>query len=86
MYAARSLSSVSQAGTLTTREYFRQGERLENVRGQLSAAASAVRDYLLDPDSLALPRHREQASRAWLQTMEAIDAYKGSLQTWNGGP
>ena len=77
VYAARSLSSVSQAGTLTTRAYFQQGERLENVRGQLSAAASAVRDYLLDPDSLALPRHREQASRSWLQTMEAIAAYKG---------
>jgi signal transduction histidine kinase len=77
VYAARSLSSVSQAGTLTTRAYFQQGERLENVRGQLSAAASAVRDYLLDPDSLALPRYREQARRSWLQTMEAIAAYKG---------
>jgi signal transduction histidine kinase len=77
VYAARSLSSVSQAGTLATREYFRQGERLENVRGQLSAAASAVRDYLLDPDSLALPRHREQARRSWLQAMKAIEDYKG---------
>ncbi len=77
VYAARSLSSVSQAGTLATREYFRQGERLENVRGQLSAAASAVRDYLLDPDSLALPRHREQARLSWLQAMKAIEDYKG---------
>jgi hypothetical protein len=77
VYAARSLSSVSQAGTLTTRAYFQQGERLENVRGQLSAAASAVRDYLLDPDSLALPRHREQARRSWLQAMKAIQDYKG---------
>src|SRR5579862_6548461 len=77
VYASSSLSSVSEAGTLTTRAYFQQGERLENVRGQLSAAASAVRDYLLDPDSFALPRHREQARRSWLQTMEAIEVYKG---------
>ena len=76
VYAARSLSSVSQAGTLATREYFRQGERLEDVRGQVSAAASAVRDYLLDPDSLALPNHREQARRSWSQAMKAIEDYK----------
>jgi signal transduction histidine kinase len=61
---------------LTTREYFQQGERLESVRLLLSSAASAVRDYLLDPDSLALPRHREQARRSWLQAMKAIEDYK----------
>jgi signal transduction histidine kinase len=77
VYAARSLSSVSRAGTLTTREYFQQGERLESVRRQLSSASSAVRDYLLDPDSLALPRHREQARRSWLQAIQAIEDYKG---------
>jgi signal transduction histidine kinase len=76
VYAARSLSNVSRAGTLTTREYFQQGERLESVRLLLSSAASAVRDYLLDPDSLALPRHREQARRSWLQAMKAIEDYK----------
>jgi signal transduction histidine kinase len=77
VYAARSLSSVSRAGTVTTREYFQQGERLESVRRLLSSAASAIRDYLLDPDSLALPVHREQARRSWLEAMKAIEDYKG---------
>jgi hypothetical protein len=49
VYAAGSLSSVSRAGTLTTREYFQQSERLESVHLLLSSAASAIRDYLLDP-------------------------------------
>src|ERR1039458_4081308 len=46
VYAAGSLSSVSRAGTLTTREYFQQSERLESVHLLLSSAASAIRDYL----------------------------------------
>src|ERR1022692_986331 len=77
LYAARSLSSVSRAGTLTAREYFQQSERLERVHLLLSSAAGAVRDYLLDPDSLALSRHREQARVSWAQAMKAIQAYEG---------
>ena len=77
LYAARSLSSVSRAGTLTAREYFRQSERLEGVHLLLSSAAGAVRDYLLDSDSLALPRHREEARRSWSQAIKAIEVYKG---------
>lgn len=77
VYAAGSLSSVSRAGTLTTREYFQQSERLESVHLLLSSAASAIRDYLLDPDSLALPRHREQARASWSRAMKAIEDYEG---------
>src|ERR1039457_3919282 len=77
VYAARSLSSVSRAGTLTTREYFQQSERLESVHLLLSSAASAIRDYLLDPDSVALSRHREQARVSWTQAMKAIQDYEG---------
>ena len=77
LYAARSLSSVSRAGTLTAREYFQQSERLERVHRLLSSAAGAVRDYLLDSDSLALPRHREEARRSWSQAIRAIEDYKG---------
>jgi signal transduction histidine kinase len=77
LYAARSLSSVSRAGTLTAREYFQQSERLERVHRLLSSAAGAVRDYLLDSDSLALPRHREEARRSWSQAIKAIEDYKG---------
>ena len=77
VYAAGSLSSVSRAGTLTTREYFQQSERLESVHLLLSSAASAIRDYLLDPDSLALSRHRERARVSWTQAMKAIQAYEG---------
>ena len=77
VYAAGSLSSVSRAGTLTTREYFQQSERLESVHLLLSSAASAIRDYLLDPDSLALSRHREQARVSWTQAMKAIQVYEG---------
>src|ERR1035438_5562561 len=77
VYAAGSLSSVSRAGTLTTREYFQQSERLESVHLLLSSAASAIRDYLLDPDSLALSMHREQARVSWAQAMKAIQAYEG---------
>ena len=76
VYAARSLSNVSDAGTLTTRAYIQQGELLEDVRAHTSAAASGVRDYLLDRDSVALPKHREQARRSWLQAMKAIEDYK----------
>jgi len=76
VYAARSLSSVSRAGTLTTRQYFQQGERLQNVRRLLSAAASAVRDYLLDPNPATLSTHREQARRSWSQAINAIEDYK----------
>ena len=76
VYAARSLSSVSRAGMSTTREYFQQSERLERVHLLLSSAAGAVRDYLLDSDSLVLPRHREQARRSWAQAMKAIGDYK----------
>src|ERR1022692_2326645 len=78
VYAAGSLSNVSRAGTLTTREYFQQSERLESVHLLLSSAASAVRDYLLDPDSLALSRHREQARVSWAQAMKAIQAFMGT--------
>src|ERR1019366_8429296 len=77
VYSAGSLSNVSRAGTLTTREYFQQSERLEGVHLLLSSAASAVRDYLLDPDSLALSRHREQARVSWAQAMKAIQAHEG---------
>ena len=77
VYAVGSLSSVSRAGTLTTREYFQQSERLESVHLLLSSAASAIRDYLLDPDSLALSRHREQARVSWTQAMKAIQVYEG---------
>jgi signal transduction histidine kinase len=77
VYAAGSLSSVSRAGTLTTHAYFQQSERLEKVHLLLSSAASAIRDYLLDPDSLALPRHREQARVSWSQAMKAIQDYEG---------
>ena len=77
VYSAGSLSNVSRAGTLTTREYFQQSERLESVHLLLSSAASAIRDYLLDPDSLALSRHREQARVSWAQAMKAIQAYEG---------
>jgi signal transduction histidine kinase len=76
VYAARSLSSVSRAGTLTTREYFQQSECLERVHLLLSSANSAIRDYLLDPDPLALARHREQAMVSRSQAMGAIDDYK----------
>ena len=76
VYAARSLSSVSRAGTLTTREYFLQSERLESAHLLLSSAASAIRDYLLDPDPLALPRHREQARVSWSQAIQAIQDYE----------
>jgi len=75
-YAARSLSSVSRAGVLTTREYFQQSARLERVHLYLSLAAGAVRDYLLDPDYLALPRHRERARDSWSQAMKAIKDYE----------
>jgi signal transduction histidine kinase len=68
---------VSRAGTLTAREYFQQSERLERVHRLLSSAAGAVRDYLLDSDSLALPRHREEARRSWSQAIKAIEDYKG---------
>jgi hypothetical protein len=64
VYAARALSDVSRAGTLTTHEYLQQGERLERVHSLLSSSASAVRDYLVDPDSLALPNHRARARRS----------------------
>src|ERR1035441_6243647 len=77
VYAARSLSSVSRAGMSTTREYFQQSERLERVHLLLSSAAGAVRDYLLDSDSLALPKHREEARRSWSQAIKAIEDYKG---------
>lgn len=77
LYAARSLSSVSRAGTLTAREYFQQSERLERVHLLLSSAAGAVRDYLLDSDFPALPRHREEARRSWSQAIKAIEDYKG---------
>src|ERR1035438_3043696 len=77
VYSAGSLSNVSRAGTLTTREYFQQSERLENVHLLLSSAASAIRDYLLDPDSLALSRHREQARASWAQAMKAMQTYEG---------
>ena len=76
VYAARSLSSVNRAGMLTTREYFQQSERLERVHLLLSFAAGAVRDYLLDSDSLALPGHREQARRSWAQAIKAIGDYR----------
>jgi signal transduction histidine kinase len=76
VYAARSLSSVSRAGMSTTREYFQQSERLERVHLLLSSAAGAVRDYLLDSDSPALPGHREQARRSWAQAMQAIGDYR----------
>ena len=76
VYAARSLSSVSRAGMSTTREYFQQSERLERVHLLLSSAAGAVRDYLLDSDSLALPGHREQARRSWAQAIKAIGDYR----------
>jgi signal transduction histidine kinase len=77
VYAARSLSSVSRAVTLTAREYFQQSERLESVHTLLSSANSAIRDYLLNPDTLALPEHREAARAAWSQTIKAIEDYKG---------
>jgi signal transduction histidine kinase len=76
LYAARSFSSVSRSGTLTAREYFQQSERLERVHLLLSSAAGAVRDYLLDSNSMALPGHREEARRSWSQAMKAIDDYK----------
>ena len=76
LYAARSLSNVSRAGTLTAREYFQQSERLERVHLLLSAAAGAVRDYLLDSDSSALPGHREEARRSWAQALRAVEDYK----------
>jgi signal transduction histidine kinase len=76
VYAARSLSSVSRAGMSTTREYFQQSENLERVHLLLSSAAGAVRDYLLDSDSLALPGHREQARRSWAQAIKAIGDYR----------
>jgi signal transduction histidine kinase len=76
VYAARSLSSVSRAGMSTTREYFQQSERLERVHLLLSSAAGAVRDYLLDSDSLALPGHRERARRSWAQAIKAIGDYR----------
>ena len=76
IYAARSLSSVSRAGMSTTREYFQQSERLERVHLLLSSSAGAVRDYLLDSDPLALPKHREQARLSWAQAIKAIGDYK----------
>jgi signal transduction histidine kinase len=76
VYAARSLSSVSRAGTLTTRAYFQQGERLESVHALLSSANSAIRDYLLDPDPTALAGHRERARLAWSRALAAIEDYK----------
>ena len=76
VYAARSLSNVTQQGTLTTRQYFQQGERLERVRRLLSLTASSVRDYLLDPNAVSLPTYRNQARRYWSQAMNAVDDYK----------
>ncbi len=76
LYAARSLSDVSRAGTLSARLYFQQSERLERVHLLQSSAAGAVRDYLLDSDPLALPRHREDAKRSWSQAIKAIEDYK----------
>ncbi|HTS28239.1 MAG TPA: ATP-binding protein [Bryobacteraceae bacterium] len=76
LYAARSLSSVSRAGTLTTHDYLQQSERLDRVHLYLNAAAGAVRDYLLDSDPLSLPAHREEAKRSWAQAVRAIDGYK----------
>ncbi len=77
VYAAGSLSSVSRAGTLTAREYFRQSERLESVHLLLSSTSGDIRDYLLDSDPKSLPRHREEARRSWSQAMKAIEDYKG---------
>ncbi len=76
VYAAQSLSSVSRAGVLTTREYFQQSEHLERVHRLLSTAAGAVRDYLLDSDSTALPRYRELARISWSQAVRAIKDYE----------
>jgi signal transduction histidine kinase len=76
LYAARSLSNVSRAGTLTAREYFQQSERLERVHALLSSAAGAVRDYLLDSDAAAVAGHREEARRSWAAALEAIEDYR----------
>jgi signal transduction histidine kinase len=77
VYAVRSLSAVSIASSSTTREYFRQAERLEIAQNVMSAAASAVRDYLLDPDISSLARHRDRAKVLMSQERTAIEDYAG---------
>ncbi len=76
LYASRALSSVSRAGLLTTHEYFRQSELLENIHALLWEAAGNVRDYLLDPDSMGLPQFRDGARSTWVQARKAIEDYR----------
>ncbi|HEY2014992.1 MAG TPA: sensor histidine kinase [Bryobacteraceae bacterium] len=77
LYAARSLASVTRAGTLNARQYFQQSERLDRVHLQLSAATGAVRDYLLESDPTKLSTHREEARRSWSQAVQSIEDYRG---------
>ena len=76
VYAAGSLLSVSRAGTLTTRDYLEQSQRLETVHRVLSAASGAVRDYLLDSNPTAVEKHRDSARQSWQKAMQAINEYK----------
>ncbi|MCC7498836.1 MAG: hypothetical protein IT160_14740 [Bryobacterales bacterium] len=80
VYASRSLSSVSETGALTTREYFQQSELLENIEALLWDTTSSTRDYLLDPDSIELGQYRTQAETAWKQARKAIDEYQLQAQ------
>lgn len=83
VYAARSLSSVSQAGTATTREYFQQSELLENIHTLLWDATNSVRNYLLDPDSTGLNGYRQQARSAWALARKGIEEYREQADAYS---
>ncbi len=75
-YSADSLRRVETLDTRSSRQYVARSDRLEATRQSAYAANSAVRNYLLDPDTRSLELHREEAVRFWNQAMASLAAYR----------
>lgn len=76
VYASRSLSGVSRAGTSATQEYFQRSELTQDINTLLWEATNNVRDYILDPDSTGLSGYQKQARNAWALARKGIEDYR----------
>ncbi|MBS1832156.1 MAG: MCP four helix bundle domain-containing protein [Acidobacteria bacterium] len=76
VYATSALARVRQTESETTRQYILRHDRLETVRGAAYTASARLRNYLIDPDPAALPRHAEQARDLWARANTALAQYR----------
>lgn len=75
-YAARTLNTIKETDIRSSKIYLDRSDRNQAVRTAGYALSMRVRDYLINPDSVASTRHRKEAEDEWVKTQAAVRAYR----------